>query len=42
MAHALISNYFVVAPPPKVQEILAGYVEYSVRKRMGNLPRGTR
>jgi hypothetical protein len=39
MAHALISNYFVVAPPPKVQEILAGYVEYSVRKRSGNLPR---
>ncbi|MFA5271909.1 MAG: hypothetical protein WC412_06195 [Candidatus Omnitrophota bacterium] len=40
MAHALISNYFVVAPPPKVQEILAGYVEYSVRKRLGSLPRG--
>lgn len=39
MAHALISNYFVVAPPPKVQEILAGYVEYSVRKRAGSLPR---
>lgn len=39
MAHALISNYFVVAPPPKVQEILAGYVEYSVRKRAGSLPK---
>ncbi|MDD4955866.1 MAG: hypothetical protein PHP17_07520 [Candidatus Omnitrophica bacterium] len=38
MAHAVISTYFVVAPPPKVQEILAGYVEYSVRKKMGVLP----
>lgn len=38
MAHALINNYFVVAPPPKVQEILAGYVEYMVRKKMGSLP----
>ncbi len=39
MAYALISNYFVLAPPAKVQEILAGYVEYSVRKRIGSLPR---
>jgi len=38
MAHAVISSYFVVAPPTKVQEILAGYVEYSVRKKMGLLP----
>jgi hypothetical protein len=38
MAHAVISTYFVVAPPTKVQEILAGYVEYSIRKKMGNLP----
>jgi hypothetical protein len=38
MAHAVISTYFVVAPPPKTQEILAGYVEYSIRKRMGSLP----
>lgn len=38
MAHAVISTYFVVAPPPKMQEILAGYVEYSVRKKMGSLP----
>ncbi len=38
MAHAVISTYFVVAPPTKVQEILAGYVEYSIRKRMGSLP----
>ena len=38
MAHAVISTYFVVAPPTKVQEILAGYVEYSIRKKMGSLP----
>jgi hypothetical protein len=38
MAHAVICSYFVVAPPTKVQEILAGYVEYSVRKKMGLLP----
>jgi hypothetical protein len=38
MAHAVISTYFVVAPPAKTQEILAGYVEYSIRKRMGSLP----
>ena len=38
MAHAVISSYFVVAPPAKVQEILAGYVEYSIRKKMGSLP----
>jgi len=31
-AHAIISHYFVVQPPVKVQEILAGYVEYSMRK----------
>jgi hypothetical protein len=32
VAHALQSHYFVVPPPPKVQEILSGYVEYSLRK----------
>jgi hypothetical protein len=37
IAHAIISNYFVTPPPAKVQEILAGYVEYSVRKRAGDL-----
>jgi hypothetical protein len=35
MAHAIISHYFVVAPSPKVQEILSGYVEYSLRKAKG-------
>lgn len=32
IAHAVISHYFVVLPPPKTQEILAGYVEYQLRK----------
>jgi hypothetical protein len=36
MAHAIISNFFVVPPPPKVQEILAGYVEYSLNKSHGS------
>ena len=37
IAHAIISNYFVVSPPPKVHEVLAGYVEYSLRKSSGSL-----
>jgi hypothetical protein len=32
MAHAIISHYFVVQPPVKIQEVLAGYVEYNLRK----------
>ena len=32
IAHAVISNYFVVQPPEKVAEVLAGYVEYQLRK----------
>jgi len=32
IAHAIISHYFVVQPPVKVAEILAGYVEYQLRK----------
>jgi hypothetical protein len=32
MAHAIISHYFVVPPPPKLQEVLSGYVEYTLRK----------
>ncbi len=30
MAHAIISRYFVVLPPEKVQEILSMYVEYQL------------
>lgn len=33
VAHAVISHYFAVAPPVRVQEILAGYAEYSARKK---------
>jgi hypothetical protein len=37
MAHAIISHYFVTPPPEKVQEVLAGYVEYHLRKAAGTL-----
>jgi hypothetical protein len=33
IAHALMSRYFVVQPPIKVSEVLAGYVEYQLRKK---------
>jgi hypothetical protein len=32
VAHAIMSNYFVVSPSVKVQEILAMYVEYQLRQ----------
>ena len=32
MGHAVMSNYFVVQPSEKIQEVLAGYVEYQLRK----------
>ena len=32
IGHAVISNYFVVPSPMKIQEVLAGYVEYQLRK----------
>ena len=32
IAHMIISHYFVVQPPHKAAEILAGYVEYQLRK----------
>jgi hypothetical protein len=32
ISHAVQANYFVVPPPSKVQEILSGYVEYSLQK----------
>ena len=35
IAHAIISRYFVVSPPAKVQEVLAGYVEYKLQKKTG-------
>ena len=39
IAHAIISHYFVVPPPAKVQEVLCGYVEYTLRKKSGTLPK---
>jgi len=38
ISHAIMSHYFVVPPPAKIQEVLAGYVEYSLRKQTGTLP----
>lgn len=32
IAHAVISHYFVVLPSEKIQEVLAMYVEYQLRK----------
>lgn len=32
ISHAIISHYFVVPPPAKIEEVLSGYVEYSLRK----------
>lgn len=32
IAHAITSHYFVVQPPIKISEVLAGYVEYQLRK----------
>lgn len=38
IAHAIISHYFAIPPPMKVQEVLAGYVEFHLRRRHGTLP----
>jgi hypothetical protein len=32
MGHAIMENFFVVQPPEKAAEVLAGYVEYQLRK----------
>lgn len=32
LGHAIIAHYFVVPPPEKMQEVLCGYVEYSLLK----------
>jgi hypothetical protein len=36
IAHAVIAHYFVVAPPPNTQEILSGYVEYTINKAINS------
>jgi hypothetical protein len=38
IAHAIISGFFVVPPPEKIQEVIAGYVEYNLRKSTDTLP----
>ncbi len=38
ISHSIISHYFVIPPPAKMQEILCGYVEYGLRKETGTLP----
>ncbi|NLE64522.1 MAG: hypothetical protein GX606_01235 [Elusimicrobia bacterium] len=32
IGHVIVGNYFVVQPPAKVHEVLAGYIEYQIRK----------
>ncbi len=32
MGHAIMSRYFVVQPSMRIQEVLAGYIEYQLRK----------
>lgn len=38
LAHAVLAKYFVVPPPERIQEVLAGYVEYQLRKYSHALP----
>ncbi|MCP4652509.1 MAG: hypothetical protein GY858_03885 [Candidatus Omnitrophica bacterium] len=38
IGHAIVSRYFVVPPPVKVQEVLCGYVEYNLRKKTKEIP----
>lgn len=35
LAHALVTRYFVVPPPPKIEEVLSGYVEFKLLKSTG-------
>jgi hypothetical protein len=32
LSHVVVSNYFVVQPPAKAAEVLAGYIEYQLRE----------
>ena len=32
LGHAIMSRYFVVQPSVKIQEVLAGYIEYQLKK----------
>jgi len=42
LSHAVQSHYFVVPPPMKIQEVLAGYVEFQLRKYTNTLPTSSR
>ncbi len=42
LSHAIQCHYFVVPPPEKLQEVLAGYVEYQLRKYTNTLPQRTK
>jgi hypothetical protein len=35
MGHVIISHFFVVPPPMKVQEVLCGYVDFNLQKKIG-------
>lgn len=39
LSHAIQTHYFIVPPPPTVQEVLAGYVEYQLRKYTHSIPK---
>lgn len=34
MAHAIINHYFVVKPPMRIQEVLSGFVEYNIKRKL--------
>jgi len=38
LSHAIQCHYFVVPPPERLQEVLAGFVEYQLRKTTATLP----
>jgi len=38
LSHAIQCYYFTVPPPERLQEVLAGFVEYQLRKSTGSLP----
>ena len=38
LSHAVQTHYFIVPPPEKIQEVLASYVEYELRKYTRSLP----
>ena len=39
LSHVLQTHYFIVPPPQTIQEVLAGYVEYQLRKCTHSLPK---